>query len=133
MSLSSPCLLPYLITSLLLLCCCVPKLAGLRVSRCLFPGFLTHCRSSGIIDVCIIGITDVCTIGSGVLVLQMCTLLGQGCCHYRCVCALLHQAFHVGSGNLNSDLHTSVASSYPLSYLLDIPSPKVIIVFGNTL
>lgn len=65
------------------------------------------------------GITDVHTIASGVLALQM--------------CALMHQAFRVGSGNLNSDLHASVVSTFPLSYLLGIPSPKVIVVLGNTL
>lgn len=63
--------------------CCVPGLAGLRVSA--QASFLT----------------------TGGLVLQM--------------CALLHQAFQAGSGNLNPDLHISAASTYPLSYLSDPP------------
>lgn len=43
------------------------------------------------------------------------------------MCALLHQAFQAGSGNLNSDLHISAASTYPLSYLSDPPPPRTII------
>lgn len=48
------------------------------------------------------------------------------------MCALLHQAFQAGSGNLNSDLNTSAASTYPLSYLSDTPPPGITI-FCNTL
>lgn len=43
------------------------------------------------------------------------------------MCALLYQAFQAGSGNLNSDLHISAASTYPLSYLSDPPPPRTII------
>lgn len=51
--------------------------------------------------------------------------LPQEAWYYRSVhcliqmCALQHQAFQAGSGKLNSDLHTSAASTYPLNYLSD--------------
>lgn len=44
------------------------------------------------------------------------------------MCALLHQAFQAGSGNLNADLHTSAASTYPLSYLSRPPPGTIISV-----
>lgn len=44
------------------------------------------------------------------------------------MCALQHQAFQAGSGKLNSDLHTSAASTYPLSYFSDTPPPPGTII-----